>query len=128
MAILQRADLVERQPARSNDAFVQLVLGIVADDLAAALGHMLFNFFASIGADDTMMAIMGWGIALTLVIYLIRRILAERGEPVSGLPEALEALARQSGLASLIATHNHELAGLMDRRVTIEDGLVRELA
>ena len=42
--------------------------------------------------------------------------------------EALEALARQSGLASLIATHNHELAGLMDRRVTIEDGLVRELA
>ena len=42
--------------------------------------------------------------------------------------EALEALARQSGLAALIATHNHELAGLMDRRVTIEDGLVRELA
>ncbi|HEV7250922.1 MAG TPA: ABC transporter ATP-binding protein [Shinella sp.] len=42
--------------------------------------------------------------------------------------EALEALARQSGLAALIATHNHELAALMDRRVTIEDGLVRELA
>ena len=41
--------------------------------------------------------------------------------------EALEALARQSGLAALIATHNHELAGLMDRRVTIEDGLVREM-
>lgn len=36
--------------------------------------------------------------------------------------EALEALARQSGLAALIATHNHELASLMDRRVTIEDG------
>ncbi|HEV7318748.1 MAG TPA: ABC transporter ATP-binding protein [Ensifer sp.] len=42
--------------------------------------------------------------------------------------EALEALARQSGLASLIATHNHELAGLMDRRVTIEDGKVVEMA
>jgi lipoprotein-releasing system ATP-binding protein len=42
--------------------------------------------------------------------------------------EALEALARQSGLAALIATHNHQLAALMDRRVTIEDGLVRELA
>ncbi|MCF3642018.1 ABC transporter ATP-binding protein [Rhizobium sp. TRM95111] len=41
--------------------------------------------------------------------------------------EALEALVRQSGLAALIATHNHVLAGLMDRRVTIEDGLVREL-
>ncbi|MCY1744942.1 ABC transporter ATP-binding protein [Ensifer sp. SL37] len=41
--------------------------------------------------------------------------------------EALEALARQSGLAALIATHNHELAGLMDRRVTIEDGRVVEM-
>jgi lipoprotein-releasing system ATP-binding protein len=38
--------------------------------------------------------------------------------------EALEALVRQSGLAALIATHNHELAGLMDRRVTLSEGLV----
>lgn len=41
--------------------------------------------------------------------------------------EALEALARQSGLAALIATHNHELASLMDRRVTIEDGKIVEM-
>lgn len=41
--------------------------------------------------------------------------------------EALEALVRQSGLAALIATHNHDLASLMDRRVTIEDGKVHEL-
>ncbi|APG84160.1 ABC transporter ATP-binding protein [Sinorhizobium americanum] len=41
--------------------------------------------------------------------------------------EAMEALARQSGLAALIATHNHELAALMDRCVTIEDGKVVEL-
>jgi lipoprotein-releasing system ATP-binding protein len=40
--------------------------------------------------------------------------------------EALEALVRQSGLAALIATHNHELAGRMDRRVTIEGGKVVE--
>jgi len=40
--------------------------------------------------------------------------------------QALEALVRQSGLAALIATHNHELAGRMDRRVTIEDGKVVE--
>jgi len=38
--------------------------------------------------------------------------------------DALEALVRQSGLAALIATHNHELAGRMDRRVTISDGKV----
>lgn len=36
--------------------------------------------------------------------------------------KALEALVRQSGLAALIATHNHELAARMDRRVTLQDG------
>ena len=41
--------------------------------------------------------------------------------------EALEALARQSGLAALIATHNHELANRMDRRVTLADGKVTPL-
>jgi lipoprotein-releasing system ATP-binding protein len=40
--------------------------------------------------------------------------------------DALEALVRQSGLAALIATHNHELAARMDRRVTITDGKVVE--
>ncbi len=41
--------------------------------------------------------------------------------------EALEALVRQSGLAALIATHNHEIAGLMDRRITLQDGQVVEM-
>ncbi|WP_332680853.1 ABC transporter ATP-binding protein [Bosea sp. (in: a-proteobacteria)] len=36
----------------------------------------------------------------------------------------LVALARASGLAALIATHNLDLARRMDRRVTIRDGLV----
>ncbi len=36
----------------------------------------------------------------------------------------LVALARASGLAALIATHNLELAHRMDRQVTIRDGLV----
>jgi lipoprotein-releasing system ATP-binding protein len=38
--------------------------------------------------------------------------------------DALAALVRQSGLAALIATHNHELAGRMDRRVTLQEGKV----
>ena len=41
--------------------------------------------------------------------------------------DALEALVRQSGLAALIATHNHALAARMDRRVTLEGGKVVEL-
>jgi lipoprotein-releasing system ATP-binding protein len=39
----------------------------------------------------------------------------------------LIALVRASGLAALIATHNQELAGRMDRRVTLKDGVVVEL-
>ncbi|MBZ3695054.1 ABC transporter ATP-binding protein [Phyllobacterium calauticae] len=38
--------------------------------------------------------------------------------------EALEALVRQSGLSAMIATHNHELARRMDRRVTLKDGKI----
>jgi lipoprotein-releasing system ATP-binding protein len=38
--------------------------------------------------------------------------------------EALEALVRQSGLSAVIATHNHEIAKRMDRRVTLQDGHV----
>jgi lipoprotein-releasing system ATP-binding protein len=41
--------------------------------------------------------------------------------------DALEALVRQSGLSALIATHNHELAGRMDRRVTLSEGKVVEM-
>ncbi|MGH8323935.1 MAG: ABC transporter, partial [Steroidobacteraceae bacterium] len=42
--------------------------------------------------------------------------------------EALDAIVRATGLAALIATHNMELARRMDRRVTLHEGLVVELA
>ena len=41
--------------------------------------------------------------------------------------DALQALVRQSGLAALIATHNHELAARMDRRVTLHEGRIAPL-
>ena len=40
---------------------------------------------------------------------------------------SLLQLVRSSGLATIIATHNMELAARMDRRVTIREGLVVEL-
>jgi lipoprotein-releasing system ATP-binding protein len=40
----------------------------------------------------------------------------------------LNQLVRASGIAAIIATHNMDLAAQMDRRVTIRDGLVVELA
>ncbi|MBA5776517.1 ABC transporter ATP-binding protein [Stappia sp. F7233] len=41
--------------------------------------------------------------------------------------DALVALVRASGLAAVLATHNLELAERMDRRITLEDGLVLEI-
>jgi lipoprotein-releasing system ATP-binding protein len=41
---------------------------------------------------------------------------------------ALTQLVRASGLATIVATHNMDLAARMDRRVTIREGLVVELA
>ncbi|WP_035000201.1 ABC transporter ATP-binding protein [Bartonella tamiae] len=41
--------------------------------------------------------------------------------------QALSALVRQSGLAALIATHNHALAKKMDRRITLKGGKIIEL-
>ncbi|MBS9720284.1 ABC transporter ATP-binding protein [Tianweitania sp. BSSL-BM11] len=38
--------------------------------------------------------------------------------------DAMEALVRQSGLCALIATHNHDLAARMNRRVTLQDGKI----
>ena len=40
---------------------------------------------------------------------------------------ALSELVRATGLAALVATHNMDLAGRMDRRVTLRDGAVVEL-
>lgn len=42
--------------------------------------------------------------------------------------QTLMTLVKATGLAALIATHNLDLAGRMDRRVTLADGLVTELA
>ncbi|WP_068418570.1 ABC transporter ATP-binding protein [Labrenzia sp. OB1] len=41
--------------------------------------------------------------------------------------DALAALVRASGVATLFATHNLELAAQMDRSITLKDGLVRPL-
>ncbi|HLP66642.1 MAG TPA: ABC transporter ATP-binding protein [Rhizobium sp.] len=49
-------------------------------------------------------------------------------ETASYVFSALRALVRQSGLAALIATHNHELAQRMDRCVTIVDGKIVDYA
>jgi len=41
---------------------------------------------------------------------------------------AMSRLVQESGFAAVIATHNMELAGRMDRRVTLQDGKIVEVA
>jgi lipoprotein-releasing system ATP-binding protein len=41
--------------------------------------------------------------------------------------EALASIVRATGLATLIATHNLELASRMDRRITLHEGLLVEM-
>lgn len=41
--------------------------------------------------------------------------------------QMLLSVVRETGLSALIATHNPELASRMDRRVTVEDGVLKEL-
>ncbi|QIK71199.1 PrsW family intramembrane metalloprotease [Propioniciclava coleopterorum] len=53
------------------------ILAPLGGYLAASLGHMMFNFFASVGMDDTLMAIIGWVIALSIAIHLVRTVLAQ---------------------------------------------------
>ncbi len=53
------------------------ILAPLGGYLVASLGHMVFNFFASVGMDDTIMAIIGWVVVLYLVIHLVRQSLAQ---------------------------------------------------
>ena len=48
--------------------------------------------------------------------------------PPTMCSRALTQLVRASGLAAIIATHNMDLAARMDRRVTLREGRVAELA
>jgi lipoprotein-releasing system ATP-binding protein len=46
-------------------------------------------------------------------------------ETASRVFDMLLEVVRETGLAALIATHNHDLAGRMDRTVRLEGGVIR---
>ena len=55
-----------------------------------------------------------------------RRGTLTRRQPITCF-DALAALVRASGVATLFATHNLELADRMDRAITLQDGHVKDL-
>ncbi len=79
--------------------------------------------------DDPANRYLPWIVAL--MVYLAALALA--GEPTGNLdPETagrvfdmLLDVVRETGLAALIATHNHDLASRMDRTVRLEGGVIR---
>ena len=66
--------LIVAMRARSK---VVRIIAPPAGFLVAALAHMVFNFFASVGLDANVMAVIGWILALSLAVHLIRQVLAD---------------------------------------------------
>ncbi|MFT3877541.1 MAG: PrsW family glutamic-type intramembrane protease [Propioniciclava sp.] len=100
--ILTAIGLIIALRARSK---VVRIIAPLAGYLLAALAHMVFNFFASVGMDANVMAVIGWIIALSLAFHLIRQVLAEGRRHRDRLgdyvmmgwlpPEAVVAFSRQ---------------------------------
>ncbi len=61
---------------RTRSKVVRVIAPLIGY-LIAALLHMVFNFFASVGLDPLMMAITGWIVALSVAFHLVRSIFAE---------------------------------------------------
>lgn len=123
------------------------IIAPLAGFLVAALAHMVFNFFASAGLDANFMAILGWIMALSVAIHLIRQALAEGRRHRDRLgdyvmmgwlpPEAVIAFSRQRtrwaslrnavsyGWRPLMATFR--LQRVMSELVHLRDSQVRGL-
>jgi lipoprotein-releasing system ATP-binding protein len=135
--VYQFHHLLPEFSALENVAMPQLIRGhgqMVADARAKellvflGLGHRLTHRPAELSGGEQQR------VAIARAVANAPRILMA-DEPTGNLdPHTAEhvfstliALVRASGLAALIATHNVELAGRMDRRVTLKDGQVVEM-
>ena len=124
--------------ALENVIMPQIIRGLVrkkAEERAAelltflGLGHRLTHRPAEMSGGEQQRVAIARAVA-----NAPRLLLAD--EPTGNLDPAtashvfgtLISLVRASGLSALIATHNLELASRMDRRLTIQNGLIVELA
>jgi lipoprotein-releasing system ATP-binding protein len=123
--------------ALENVVMPQIIRGLVrkkAEERAAelltflGLGHRLTHRPAEMSGGEQQRVAIARAVA-----NAPRLLLAD--EPTGNLDPAtashvfgtLISLVRASGLSALIATHNRELASRMDRRLTIQNGLIVEL-
>lgn len=135
--VYQFHHLLPEFSALENIMVPQLVHGLAKDAAAQRAGQLLDYMKIGDRADHRPSELSGGEqqrVAIARAVANAPQILLA-DEPTGNLdPEtssyvfdALEALVRQSGLATLIATHNHALAERMDRRITLKDSKIVDL-
>jgi lipoprotein-releasing system ATP-binding protein len=135
--VYQFHHLLPEFTALENIMMPQLIAGLTKTEAAERAGQLLDYMRIGHRGDHRPSELSGGEqqrVAIARAVANAPRVLLA-DEPTGNLDpttasyvfDALEALVRQSGLAALIATHNHDLAQRMDRRITIEGGKVIEM-
>ena len=136
--VYQFHHLLAEFTARENVVLPQMIAGVSRRD-ARVRADALLDRFGLTHRIDHLPGKLSGGEQQRVAIA---RALANRphvllaDEPTGNLDTAtadqvfaeLLRVARDEGLAALIATHNHELAGRMDRIVTLREGRIATLA
>jgi lipoprotein-releasing system ATP-binding protein len=134
--VYQFHHLLPEFSALENVVMPQLIRGL-ARPLAAQRGMQLLGYMRVKDRADHRPSEMSGGeqqrVAIARAVANGPRLLLA-DEPTGNLDpntahlvfDGLVRLVRASKLAALIATHNHDLASRMDRRITLQDGKVIE--
>jgi len=134
--VYQFHHLLPEFSALENVMMPQLIHGLGKKD-AAARARELLDYMGLSHRVDHRPAEMSGGeqqrVAIARAVANAPRVLLA-DEPTGNLDprtsnhvfDALTQLVQATGLAALVATHNLELAGRMDRRVTLQDGKIVE--
>jgi lipoprotein-releasing system ATP-binding protein len=135
--VYQMHRLLPEFSAAENVMIPQMIAGLTRDEARTrakellsylGMGHRLDHRPAELSGGEQQRVAIARAVANAPHVLLA-------DEPTGNLdPETadhvfttLMQLTRASGLAALIATHNMELAGRMDRRVTLRDGHIVEV-
>ncbi|WP_310622154.1 ABC transporter ATP-binding protein [Flexibacterium corallicola] len=135
--VYQFHHLLPEFTALENIALPQMIRGL-SRPVAEKRAHELLQYMRLDDRDTHRPAELSGGeqqrVAIARAVANAPRVLLA-DEPTGNLDpktshyvfDALQALVRASRVSALLATHNMELAGRMDRRITLRDGKVVEL-
>ena len=136
--VYQFHHLLPEFSARENVMLPQMINGLPRQD-AAARAQELLDYMRIGGRSQHRPAELSGGeqqrVAIARAVANSPHVLLA-DEPTGNLDpttagyvfDALTALVRQSGVAALIATHNHDLARRMDHAITLENGKIAPFA